>query len=289
MTPIKSIFYLIFCSLFILSCTNEAEIKLQKLQEEYNTLSNKKTKIDTVINDNFKLVNEIESNLSLISKSEKSISLNLKGNVESKKSTQDKILDEIKFINSLIEKNKETIHQLNNKVNHKDKQLTELNKMIASLNERIQTKNHEIIKLKNKLLTYEFTIEKLNISLDSITFLSEIQQQLIDAQREDLNTAYFCFGTAKELIRNKVISKEGGIIGIGKTKKLSKDFNKNYFQKIDITTFFEIPLAAKKAKLVTSHPSSSYEFIGKKTIKKLLIKDPDSFWSASKYLVIVVE
>ena len=40
--------------------------------------------------------------------------------------------------------------------------------------------------------------------------------------------------SVKELKENNVITKEGGIIGLGKTTKLSSDFNKEYFTKINI-------------------------------------------------------
>ena len=65
--------------------------------------------------------------------------------------------------------------------------------------------------------------------------------------------------------------------------------NKKYFTQVDITTTNEINLAATKAKVVTNHPSSSYEIKGEKTADRIIIKDPEAFWSASKYLVVIVD
>ena len=87
-----------------------------------------------------------------------------------------------------------------------------------------------------------------------------------------------------------VISKSGGFIGIGKTAKLSDDFNREYFTKIDISTVNEIELMSKKVKIISNHPSESYKIEGEDdSAEKLLILDSDAFWSSSKYLVMVVE
>ena len=66
-------------------------------------------------------------------------------------------------------------------------------------------------------------------------------------------------------------------------------FQKEYFTKVDITEMKELPLSAKKAKIITTHPAGSYKLEGENKVDKLVILNPDEFWSVSKYLVIVVE
>jgi hypothetical protein len=112
----------------------------------------------------------------------------------------------------------------------------------------------------------------------------------IGTQTDKMNTAYYCFGTSKELKEKGVLTKEGGFIGIGKSEKLAADFNKDYFTKIDITLMKSVDLKSKKAKLVTTHASDSYKLEGDKTsVDKLVITNAEKFWASSKYLVIVVE
>ena len=109
-------------------------------------------------------------------------------------------------------------------------------------------------------------------------------------QEDELNTAYYCYGSAKELKEQGVISKKGGFIGIGKTAKLSDNFNKEYFTKVDVSIINHIDIISKKVKVVTNHPSESYKIEGENgSVEKLVILDSDAFWSASKYLVMVVE
>ena len=71
---------------------------------------------------------------------------------------------------------------------------------------------------------------------------------------------------------------------------LRDDFKKDDFVKIDLTMLTEIPLnSARKATLVTPHPTDSYKFVMGASYDKLVILDPEKFWSGSKYLVVVVD
>jgi len=48
---------------------------------------------------------------------------------------------------------------------------------------------------------------------------------------------------------------------------------------------------SKDAKLITSHPSGSYEIIaeGENMIAGIEIKDPDEFWKISRYAVVEIK
>jgi hypothetical protein len=123
----------------------------------------------------------------------------------------------------------------------------------------------------------------LNVNYEEATQESAVKT-------EKLNTAFYAFGTSKELIKNGVLTKEGGFIGIGKIQKMKDDFNKNYFTKVDVSTTNTLVLGAKKAKLITTHPSGSYKIEGADgKAEKLVITNSEEFWGTSKYLVIVVE
>ncbi len=82
--------------------------------------------------------------------------------------------------------------------------------------------------------------------------------------------------------------KEQRIIQDGEV--LRSNFNRDYFTKIDIRVDKEIKLFSRSAKLLTDHPSSSYR-LDRDANKQytLRITDPQTFWSTSKYLVILVK
>jgi hypothetical protein len=96
-----------------------------------------------------------------------------------------------------------------------------------------------------------------------------------------LNTAWFVYGTKSEL-------KEQHIIKDGKV--LQSNFNREYFTKIDIRVDKEIRLYSRSAKLLTSHPASSYTLDQDAQKQYVLrIQNPQLFWSTSKYLVVLVK
>jgi TolA-binding protein len=225
--------------------------------------------------------NEIQDNLNTIKEKEKIVSNTSKeANVKSK---EDQINEDISAIYELMEKNRQKVASLSSKLKKANVKIEELNKMIENLTAQLTAKDAEITELKAQL-------ERMNIEINEMQLASQVKDEEITQKTSKLNTAYYAYGTAKELKRQGVITKEGGFIGLGKSESMMKDFNKNYFTKIDITQTTSIPLAAKKAKLLTSHPSGSYKFDGPEgKVEKLTITNPDEFWSTSKYLVVIIE
>ena len=77
----------------------------------------------------------------------------------------------------------------------------------------------------------------------------------------------------------------------GRKVVLNDNLSKNDFMAIDKRNTTSIPINSKKANLVSDHPEGSYEFekSDEGLIASLEIKNPDDFWSISKYLVVEVK
>ncbi len=224
--------------------------------------------------------NEIQSNLNEIKEKEKIVTASSKGG--DVKSKEDQIKEDIQAIYDLMGKNKNRINSLSKKLKASKSQIKGLEEMIASLQAQLESKDAEITELKG-------VIEALNIELSNInTNYQEVEQE-VEVKTEKLNTAFYAIGTAKELKEKGVTTKEGGFIGLGKSTKVKDDFNKEYFTKIDVTQVTSITIGAKKAKILSSHPSGSYKLVGEKTVEKLEITNAEEFWGASKYLVIQID
>jgi hypothetical protein len=182
-----------------------------------------------------------------------------------------------------MNKNKSRIGALTKKLKDSNLKLEGLEKMIENLQASINQKDGEIADLKSK-------VESLNIELTNLNTNYKAVEEESAAKTEELNTAYYAMGTSKELKEKNVISREGGFIGIGKTTKVKEDFNKEYFTKVNIEQTASINVGAKKAKIITSHPKSSYKIVGtEKNVEKIEITNAKDFWSASKYLVVIIE
>ena len=278
-------FVIIILTNFLLSnCSkgsDESENSIKdSIENVSGNLNGKLNEKDAAIQELVSSFNEIQENLNTIKEKEKIISkVTSDGDVKSK---EDQIKEDIQSIYDLMAKNKDRIGSLSKKLKNSKLQIDGLEKMIENMQATLSLKDSEIEELKTK-------IEGLNVELSSLTTNYKAVENESNQKTEIINTAFYAIGTSKELKEKNVITKEGGIIGLGKTTKLSSDFNKEYFTKINIEKTTSINLGAKKIKILTTHPSNSYKLIGEKPIEKLEITNTKEFWSASKYLVIILD
>jgi len=271
-------------------CNNgEMSPEMQSLTNYKDSLQRESERKDSSINAFLSSFNEIQTNLNTIKEKEKIVTLN-SANAETQKSNQEQIVEDINMINELLTKNKSKIASLQKKLKGANLKINELQKMIETLTKQMEDKDAEITTLKTKLTEANAALESMFVIYHESVVEGEQKTAVIEEQTTKLNTAFYAFGTAKELIKQGVLTKEGGFIGMGKAQKLKDDFNKEYFTKVDITKTNSIDIFMKKAKLVTTHPSNSYKWEGtEKKVDKLIITNSEEFWGTSKYLVIVVE
>jgi len=293
MTMIKSIktaFWLLTITAFVGCNTEELENKILDLEKQNVELQGGSEDKAAVITEFIASMNEIESNLAEIKEREDVISINFdRGSGEINATKKDEIIGDIQLINNLLIQNKEKMAALQISMKNSTVKVAELEKMIARLADQIQEKDAEIVSLQTELSSVNAQLrvlfEEYNLRVEE---LGE-QTQVIAKTKDELNKAYYCYGTFKELKEQGVVSKSGGIIGIGSTKQLSDNFNKEYFTEIDARKITEIELLVKKAKVITNHPTESYQIVGDEKADMLKIIDAKDFWASSKYLVIIVE
>ena len=285
--------YLIFLLIPIIFACEPSKPKLnpevEALKVENQKLMSQAQQKDSAYSQLFESLNQIEQNLSLIRNKQKVIQESTRTGVEMKADVREKIAENIKAINDLMARNRGMVNSLNEKMKGLNIEIEGFKQSVESLTATVTQKETEIADLKTKLTAMNFTVETLNSRIDTLRTVNQEKDTKIAGQIEVMNTAYYVFGTSKELVAKGVITKEGGFIGIGKANKVNNALNKEYFTKVDITRFNEIPLGVKRARLLTIHPSDSYRFDGtKNSVDKFVITDPTAFWKGSKYLVIVI-
>lgn len=238
-------------------------------------------------------MNEIQSNLDSIKTIEKIISVEKGSGKEMKADAKQRITEDISLINDLLQKNKALVKSLTNKYQASNAKIKELEKTIENMNKQMAEKDADIASLTKDLEALHIDLSNLNQKIETITAESEKaireKEQAIEEQANVMNTAYWTFGTKKELTEKNVIEKVGGVLGFGGTLTLKKDFNLDDFQKVDVREVKQLALNAKKAEVLANRPTDSYHFTGVNTVEALVIDNPDEFWKASKFLVIVID
>lgn len=240
---------------------------------------------DSEINDMMSTLNEIQEGLSAINQAENRLSIAREGEGANKTA---QIKENIKFIANTMARNRELMKRLQQQLRESRFNGDELRKTISNLTQQLDDKAQELQRLKAELDAKDIHIAELDEKIDNLNdnvenLQTDVQQkaQTISNQDKQLNTAWFVFGTKKEL-------KEQHIMENGKV--LQSNFNKNYFAKIDIRIDKEIKFYSKSARILTMHPSGSYTLtpdVNKQYV--LRITNPQLFWSTSKYLVVLVK
>ena len=257
----------------------KAENSNDELLKENLLLKREISENDSIVNSYASYINKVRENLHQI-REHKGLIVIDKKNPE--QLSIDNAIQEIEIIGNLMVENDRLINQLKSDLKNSDMQLGEFEKTILSLSEEVQIKNREIYYLQQEM-------ESMDASLGELFDAYNEKVAELDVINDLLNTGWFTIGSKSELLNNGIITKEGGVIGIGRTSVLKDDFNKSYFTKVNINEFIEIPLGVKSVDFITSHPKSSYELIGDSPIKKVKILDSGKFWSISKHLVIMVK
>jgi len=283
----KKLWFLLLPLMLLVACNKGAETEMENLKSENERLRSETASKDSTLNSIFLSYNEIEENLAMIKEKEKLI--RKAGSGELNPDAKQRITEDLTLIAELMEKNKQTIASLRKKLKASDMKIAEFEKTVEVLTKTIEDKDAEIVVLTNQLATMDAELKTLAIQIQAISSDLVSKEETISTQDIELNKAWYVVGTDKELRANGIITKEGGFVGLGKTQALSKDFNTQYFNEIDIRKVKTIPINAKSAKLITVHPTNSYNLVGGNTVEKLEIIDHAGFWRTSKHLVIMVK
>jgi len=283
----KSLSILSLC-LLIFSCNSSLEQEKQDLQAQNDSLQQGIAYLDSLFTDFL----SIQENLAQIRARETQIEgLGRQKGLENSTSTKEQILDDINVINDLLEKNRQTIAKMGEKMKRYSYEVGRYKTVMQSLKGQIAAKDSQIVELKERLVSMNFEVSQLNQKLNRTLLEKEKQREQLSQTMASLHEAFYAVGSFKDLKDNGVLTREGGLIGLGSTKTLPDDFNRDYFTQIDKTKMNRLPLDydAKTVELITNHPEESYALIHENNqVVALEISDPQLFWEATNYLVIVL-
>lgn len=288
----KNLFILLLIIPALWQCTSGPSSK--ELQAKNDSLMIEAAQKDSQMNFLVETMGNIETNLKLIKEKEKLIAVQSQSG-DKNLTTGEAINQDIHMIYELMLQNKEHIQNLEKKLKKSSADNIEIRKLIGSLNEQLQAKSAEILQLQESLLQKNIVIDELNyeviglsMAVDSVKTVNKATREQLEATKTEANTAFYAFGTRKELKDKNIIVRQGFLF-FGSDKVLKDDFEKDYFTKVDTRTTAELPLYASKAQVLTSHPADSFELTtGENKDLVLVITNAAKFWSISKYLVVEV-
>jgi hypothetical protein len=287
-TAIIGFIILLISGFIVYSVYNrDHKLLLGQMEDQKNSFTNQITSRDSAITVWLISFDEIEKNIAMIKEKEHIVSIN-SSNTELSKDKKLQILNDIQYINTLLEANKQKIAALNSQLNKSGGTIKVLQDKIADLETSVKMSESDISDLKSTLVAKNFEIEKLNTqNIDLNNTIVQKDEKITD-QTYEMNKAFVVSGTYKQLKAKGLLTKEGGFIGLGKTKTLAGNFSDSLFKQIDITVTKSISVNFKNAKLISEHPATSYQIIRDidKKVESIEITDPVQFWKVSKYAVV---
>lgn len=256
---------------------------------------------DSVVSDLISAFDTIENNLTFINQRRSQLVIE---NMEKGRSQKESLINDIKMMNTMLEESSAKINELEQKLNKSGVELKSFKNKIAALSKKIELQNQQIKDFKyqieeqnEQLAMFKSRNEDLQNRVITVRDSVKLKQEIVDQKEEiivqkvnELNKGFFAMGTYKELFANGLVFKEGGLLGIGKSKTLKNNFNDEYFTPINITEDKVIPLNARKVNLISDHPVNSYRLVEENgLITQLEIEVPEDFWKISHYAVIEVK
>lgn len=284
-----------FLSLIMFSCVSNSESvteesrRIDSLQsvlsskdQAINSLEFQKLNDDSIVNLYALYIQKIKDNINEINKQELIIN-NKKNNSDFIEEDTTDIIKSIKILSKKLQENESMILALNNAVKQEKDKNSQFSSQVTDLREEIAQSNREVYYLKEEL-------NSMNASFEAIFKKYNLQNKKISDLNQKLNEVAYVIGSKSELLDNGVLTKSGGLIGIGKTRKLNSDLNTDYFTYVSKYKLPNIPLGYKTVRLMTAHPASSYRLSSSnEIIDSLIIINQDDFWRNSKFLVVEVK
>ena len=206
---------------------------------------------------------------------------------------RNKIRNDMADIQRTLNERRQRLAELEARLNKSNANNAHLRQAITSLKSQIAAQVTTIESLRKDLASANIYIDQLTQNVVSLntTVANTIEEKNVVEQKNEeltnqLNTCYYVIGSKSELKAHDII--ETGFLK--KTKIMPEDFQSSYFTVADQRTLTSLPLHSKKAKVLTSQPSDSYQIVSDANGMKVLnITNPEKFWSTYKYLVIQVD
>lgn len=291
MNPMKHAVCLSLAAVGLFSCGGEN--RGETPQEQVLRLESAVVQKDSLLDEVFGSLNRIAGNLTEIKDREGIVTSGLSSEISREQGVR--ILEDISAIDSLLARNRRALSRLNataEQLRRADIRSRELERLIATYTEQIESKDRDIERLRAELAESQLLVGTLRAEADSLRtdIAGQIDrtrtlEQTVAAQDEELNTVYYIIGSQRELTEAGVIEKSGFI---GRTLTVGEGFDPQGLTAVDRRELDRVIVGARRAEIVSAHPTGSYQLItdNNDRLEEIRITDPERFWGGSRVLVV---
>ena len=274
---------------FTLFSCGDSNKELLKIVEERDSLLQIQKEQNEKISDYDKTIETLNATLDSIAYQENMLFVS-NGDVPV---TKEDVKQNLKRFEALLKSQGEKIKQLEKQlatsndankkslilIAHLKGQLNEKNIQIAQLKEELEKKNVSIASLQAQVESQKSTISTQSATINELNHRTKLQGEALARQDAILNNGYVLIGS-KDDLKRKGILKKGKIVA-------DASLDRSKFAKVDIRKWREITFTAKRPRILSNMPTSSYTITTTGNHNFTInIKNPSDFWRISNYLII---
>ncbi len=186
-----------------------------------------------------------------------------------------------------IERTKDRIEELDHRLKRSGVKIAGMERMIAGLRQSVTEKEEKIAQLNGQVDTLETRVTGLTTDVETKQQELSAKQEELMARQQELATVFYTMGTKKELSKSGVVESKGGVLGLGKSPKLTGQYDQSRFTALNTDQENVIRIPYQKAVVLSAQPVTSYSIqpVSKEMVE-LHILNPTEFRKV-KHVVIV--
>jgi hypothetical protein len=201
---------------------------------------------------------------------------------------------------------------LTERLNESETRLAQSRRRVGQLTSNNATQSAQMVAFDSTIKQFQIIIDNQKAEvvalLDQVSILTsenmalretnttlETQRVALSTQNADLttnlNTVYWVAGKKDDLLKRGIVEQKGGMLGIGKTQVLARSLDASEFTAIDRLAVRELTLpdASKSYRMISTNDLAGLDVAPadgkfKGTVR---IASPETFWRASKFLVLI--
>ena len=225
----KPAFLILTLTLFFSVCNFQSE-EYKALKAQNDSLLRAKQAMQDELDEYFATMNQIEQNIEKIKETEGIISTT-SGDPELDTDSRSKINEDLVYLNDMLKTNKEELAKLKKRINSSALKSSELERTLARLTKALEEESAKIALLETEIAQKDAliaelgtTVEVLGKDIENLKTNVETKESKIKEQDVTIHTAWYVFGTRKELKEQNIETSDG----IFRRKSvLDTNFNKN--------------------------------------------------------------
>ena len=163
---------------------------------------------------------------------------------------------------------------------------------ITALRTIVEGQRSEIARLTEQVQSLTAEVSQLKADNGRLVVVS----QTVTAERDNLaadhNAVYYVVGTKAALLKQHIIEQSGGAFGLWKVQLPARELNPGEFTQIDrqAVSDIQLPKTNTSYRIVSRQDLAALETQPDRNgrfTNSIKIRDPDAFWAASKYLIVI--